>query len=545
MPILTALNQTVPIDTHTWSTVAVEVSANTNVTLVFEISQDGTTWYSTSANEPTTGLTDTGVASGTTGIWFSSVAGIRWFRARVSAVGATPSCTLDIVAAERNNPIATPMSGGGALPAGAATSANQTTEIAKLTSIDNKTPALGAAAKAAATPVTLATDDPLSLSIAAVGATAPANAEQIGGQAGVPGTSAPTATTAGKIKTLWTGLAGEVVTRLVGPDTNDLFPSAAAPADGVANAENSPSIRARVIAFNGTTWDRIRTGINTKVLSATGLTGVLNTFGIGRYTATPLSLADGDYAPVQLDTKASAKVAPTGSDGNVLYPAAAALADATANPTTAGAASYLEGYNGTTWDRIRASVTGVVTGVTGWKNVLPGAQYLATPPSLADTNWSTLVATINGFLKVSQGDLTAGENLTDNTLHVTPKAITSSTGGWTNYNSGASLVGTTGVSIKASAGRLGSIRAVNTNTTTNFYLVICDKASAPVANDVAVAAVAIPALLTAAIKNDGVIDFSAAGGMVFTLGVAYAISTTPQKVTLAGTSDCAVTAQYA
>lgn len=38
-------------------------------------------------------------------------------------------------------------------------------------------------------------------------------------------------------------------------------------------------------------------------------------------------------------------------------PAAAALADATANPTTAAAGSMMHGYNGATWDRLRSDTT--------------------------------------------------------------------------------------------------------------------------------------------------------------------------------------------
>lgn len=44
------------------------------------------------------------------------------------------------------------------LPTGAATSANQSTEISSLSSIDTKTPALGQAAKAASIPITIASD---------------------------------------------------------------------------------------------------------------------------------------------------------------------------------------------------------------------------------------------------------------------------------------------------------------------------------------------------------------------------------------------------
>lgn len=51
-------------------------------------------------------------------------------------------------------------------------------------------------------------------------------------------------------------------------------------------------------------------------------------------------------------------------------PAAAALADATANPTVPGVGAFLVGYNGTTWDRVRTANTGrlqvdVITGGGG------------------------------------------------------------------------------------------------------------------------------------------------------------------------------------
>lgn len=63
----------------------------------------------------------------------------------------------DLQGVSATNPL--PMSAASLpLPSGAATSANQTTEITKLTSIDGKIPALGQALMAASTPVTIASN---------------------------------------------------------------------------------------------------------------------------------------------------------------------------------------------------------------------------------------------------------------------------------------------------------------------------------------------------------------------------------------------------
>lgn len=64
-------------------------------------------------------------------------------------------------------------------------------------------------------------------------------------------------------------------------------------------------------------------------------------------------------------------------------PAAAALADATANPTVPGVGGFLMGYNGTTWDRIRIANTGrlqvdVITGGSGTGLTSPQFDYDAT-----------------------------------------------------------------------------------------------------------------------------------------------------------------------
>lgn len=92
------------------------------------------------------------------------------------------------------------------------------------------------------------------------------------------------------------------------------------------------------------------------------------------------------------------------------FPASAALADATANPTLTSSSSYLMGYNGTTWDRLRKSATGLLVDI--------GNTSIAVTQSGA---W-TVAATQSGTWNVG---LSAGTNyvgktrITDGTLDVT------------------------------------------------------------------------------------------------------------------------------
>jgi hypothetical protein len=97
------------------------------------------------------------------------------------------------------------------------------------------------------------------------------------------------------------------------------LPAAAALADATANP-TTPLAGSANLLFNGTTWDRVRgdttNGIDVDVTRVTGT--------------------------VTVDSE---------------LPAAAALADATANPTVPLVAAALELYNGTTWDRVRGDTT--------------------------------------------------------------------------------------------------------------------------------------------------------------------------------------------
>jgi hypothetical protein len=82
------------------------------------------------------------------------------------------------------------------------------------------------------------------------------------------------------------------------------------------------------------------------------------------------------------------------------FPTAAALADATANPTTTSVASMMHGFNGTTWDRIRAGISAATTTLTGWLNVLPAARYNVAPTTRTEGQVGLLQAAPNGSLSV-------------------------------------------------------------------------------------------------------------------------------------------------
>lgn len=95
----------------------------------------------------------------------------------------------------------------------------------------------------------------------------------------------------------------------------------------------------------------------------------------GRYRASPATLADAAEADLLLDDTGKLQIA-----GSFVvdseFPAAAALADNTANPTTTCVASMLMCFDGTTWDR--AQCTAASTGAT---RAQPGLVVSVSPNS--------------------------------------------------------------------------------------------------------------------------------------------------------------------
>jgi hypothetical protein len=74
--------------------------------------------------------------------------------------------------------------------------------------------------------------------------------------------------------------------------------AAAAAADGESNATAQGTQRARLMGFNGTTWDRLRTAVTT--ISST-LTGFLNTLPWALYHSSPVTRTDNQGGPLETD----------------------------------------------------------------------------------------------------------------------------------------------------------------------------------------------------------------------------------------------------
>lgn len=74
--------------------------------------------------------------------------------------------------------------------------------------------------------------------------------------------------------------------------------TSAAAADAESNATLLGAVRARLSGFNGTTWDRLRSGITT--VSST-LTGFLNALPWAVFHTTPTTRIDGQGGPLESD----------------------------------------------------------------------------------------------------------------------------------------------------------------------------------------------------------------------------------------------------
>lgn len=137
------------------------------------------------------------------------------------------------------------------------------------------------------------------------------------------------------------------------------------------------------------------------------------------YSSVAPSLTNGQDVAAQGDAAGNLKNAPTGSDGAPLFPTAQAGADGMSNATKMSMlGTMLSAFNGTTWDRVRAGIVGVVASATGWMNVLPGAQYLASLPTLVDQQLTTLTTTLSGALRASLADDIGGEDRSAQAMRV-------------------------------------------------------------------------------------------------------------------------------
>ena len=177
------------------------------------------------------------------------------------------------------------------------------------------------------------------------------------------------------------------VTSADGLEVNTELPTPVALAENLANP-TPPAVGAFGMLFDGATWDRapgdsadgalVNLGTNNDVT----VTGAVDTelpaaVALADNTANPTVPAVGAFGMVfdgttwdrMLGDQTDGVLVNLGTNNDVTteLPAAAALADATANPTVPGVGSFMMGFNGTTWDRVRTANTGrlqvdVITG---------------------------------------------------------------------------------------------------------------------------------------------------------------------------------------
>ena len=185
------------------------------------------------------------------------------------------------------------------------------------------------------------------------------------------------------------------------------LPAAAALADGASNP-TTPTIGAANLTYNGTTWDRLRS-----VAAATDTTGTgIAAAGIlGQLDDTSTAaVTENQFAPVRISSRrallvegvASGTAIPVSIAATVTVdselPAAAALADATANPTTTSVGALALLYNGTTWDRMRGDTTnGLDVDVTRVQGTVTVDSELPAAAALADATSNPTVPGVGAF----------------------------------------------------------------------------------------------------------------------------------------------------
>ncbi len=159
--------------------------------------------------------------------------------------------------------------------------------------------------------------------------------------------------------------------------------------DAVANVNNALSVKARLIGFNGTSWDRVRVG---QLTVSSSFTGSINTLPWARYNVTPTTRTDGQGGPLEATTNGSIRVA--FNDGATVNNVAVELSgvDNQGNSRTSlDTAARLSAYNSIgTWDRVMAGVTLVSSSMTGSINTLPLSVYKTTFATRTDSQGGPL-----------------------------------------------------------------------------------------------------------------------------------------------------------
>ena len=155
-----------------------------------------------------------------------------------------------------------------------------------------------------------------------------------------------------------------------------------------------------------------------------------------------------------------------------------AMADGTANPTVSGMASFISGFNGTTWDRIRTAVTTVSATLTGFLNTLPWAVFHTTPTTRTNGQGGPLEADNAGSLLNRETYAPVAEDNTNGVIATVDKPLAASTYCWSVDQSAALEASSV---VKAAAGVIRHIsgRIDSTAATATYYVQVLNAASLP------------------------------------------------------------------
>ena len=195
---------------------------------------------------------------------------------------------------------------------------------------------------------------------------------------------------------------------------------------------------------------------------------------------------------------------------------------------TLSTSARTSGYNGSTWDRLRAGLTSVASSITGFLNVMPFAKYDTSPTTRTNGQSGPLQTDNVGNLLVSL-DSSGVADLTANVLRVTQKPVIDTTYAWSRFqNLGANAT----LNVKSSAAQLFSVYVHNVSSSAR-YLQLFNTATVPASGATPVFTFLVPA--GGVTVMDGA--FFGPNGANFSTGLAFACSTTAKTYTAATASD--------
>jgi hypothetical protein len=245
---------------------------------------------------------------------------------------------------------------------------------------------------------------------------------------------------------------------------------------------------------------------------------------------TALAGTTGDYIPLTTNATGDVYV-------DTELPAAAALADATANPTVPTVGSGNLTFNGTTWDRARSGVTSPTATLTGMQNILPMGEYLSTEPTLTTGQVDVLQLNTKGHLKNAEQWAPTAEDNTSYTYYTTLRPIATAADPNSHANI-MTLVNSAALEtshiLKAAPGRLYKARVELDSTATSgvYYIQALNSATLPA--DGAVTHLVAPMKVHHTYGMTDVIDMDFPYGVYASAGIVVVLSSTQYTKTIGG-----------